>query len=113
LPIYLASAPFDAQFATPGLAARVADARNEVDLLDETARVVLRHHHVLASEERHVLGLQHRADEPHLGIAVVADAHAVDVAVLVDLRPAGETEIDVAPLDGPVVVGETARLRLA
>ena len=81
---------------------RIADTRNEIDMLDEVASFVMRHHDVLASEQRHVLGLQDRPDETHLRQPMRTHANAVDVPATIHLHGAAEAEADVAALERPL-----------
>ena len=65
--------------------AGIADAGDVIDLLDECAPRVVRHHDVFPPEQGHVLGLKDRPDQAQLGTTIVADADAVQATGPVDL----------------------------
>lgn len=71
------TAQHQAEFAPSCQPAAIAHARYVVHFLDEIAPVVVRHHHVFAAEERHVLRRQDRADEAHFRLVMIADARGV------------------------------------
>ena len=76
----------------------VADARREVELLDEGALRVAEHHeHIL--DRCGDLGRTTAAGQAHLRLRVVADHRAVEVAAAVDLRRAEEADVDAAALE--------------
>src|SRR5436190_16002473 len=83
--------------ASPRLAAaQVSGTGDEIDMLDEAALLVLHRHDHL--RERGDVVAAPRPRQSGLGPRRIADERAVQIAVLVDLRAAHESDVDVAAL---------------
>src|SRR3990167_3613526 len=101
----------DAAEVEPGGGARTvalepAGAGDEIDAGDEPTLLVRRHDDHLAAERGEVVGAA-SPRQPYLGLPVVrADRARVDVAVLVDLRAAHESDIDETALREQERVGD-------